>query len=56
MGKEKKKGKNYGKRTLSSTARAQIAQQGVVRKGACVTTDSSRGQRSMDLRNKFALC
>ena len=35
---------------LSSTARAQRAQQGVVRKGTCVTTDGSRGQRPMDLR------
>ena len=37
-------------KTLSSTARVQRAQQGVVRKGACVTTDGSRGQRLMDLR------
>ena len=36
--------------TLSSTARAQIAQEGVVHKGACVTTDGCRSQRSMDLR------
>ena len=45
--------------TLSSTAHAQRAQQGVVCKGACVTTDGSRGQKSMPLhvllRDKFTV-